>query len=316
MRFVLRKHEGVGRLGASVTFAVAGAVVVAGVTTVLTEDVPSSSGELPQGPPAQPTASAPPNTPPGPLPLASPAPVTDPDIAERARDAAQEIVPGAEVGIEVFDRQAGVVVTRTTDDLRMPCMSVVKLFIALDVIDGSPGGVPDPATAGRLERMLRYSDDDIASAFWGTHGGPQIVTRTAERLGLANTEAPADEPGQWGDVLSTPQDLTTTYRYITDRLHPPARDLVLGALSDIPETADAGDNQHFGIPEGFDGFPWAVKQGWGTSGSQAIMNSTGTVGPESRYIVVVMVTASASSYGALPRAVTEATRALEPSLAG
>lgn len=290
-------------------------VVVAGVTiAVTTREAPSSSESLQQAPPARLADPAPPNPiPPGPPPLATPAPAADTETAERAQEAAQEVAPGAQLSIAVFDRETGLAVTETNVDRQVPCMSVVKLFIALDVIETSPGVMPDPATAGRLHQMLKNSDDDIANAFWTTNGGPDIVSRTAERLGLSHTEVPADNPGQWGDVLTTPQDLTTTYRHITERLSRPARDFVLDALGHASRTVE-GFDQHFGIPRGVDERPWAVKQGWGTSGSRVVMNSTGTVGPDSRYVVVVMATAG--SYTSLPQAVTAAVRTLGPALGG
>lgn len=242
--------------------------------------------------------------------------MVDAQPAEEAQDAAQGVVPGVQVSIELYDRGSGLVVTGTNVDQQVPCMSVVKLFIALDVIEQSPGGVPDPATAGQLQQMLRDSDDQIANRFWTLNGGPEIVTRTAERLGLTGTEPPSRSPGEWGDVLSTPQDLTTTYRYITDRLPPPGRDIILDSLNFAPRTSDSGFDQHFGIPVAVDDLPWYIKQGWGTSGSRTVMNSTGTVGPDSRYVVIVLATTSAGSYSSLREAVTAATRTLRPALDG
>lgn len=294
--------------------ATAGVVVLAGVTIAVTRDAPSSSQSLQQAPPARLAEPVPPGPiPPSPPPFATPAPADDTETAERAQEAAQAVVAGAQLSIAVFDRETDLAVTEKDVERQVPCMSVVKLFIALDVIERSPGGMPDPATVGRLHEMLENSDDDIASRFWTTNGGPAIIARTAERLGLANTEVPADDPGQWGDVLTTPQDLTTTYRHITERLSPQARDFVLDALGHASRMVE-GFNQHFGIPEGVDDRPWAVKQGWGTSGSRAVMNTTGTVGPDSRYVVVVMATAG--SYTSLPRAVTAAVRTLSPALDG
>jgi hypothetical protein len=55
---------------------------------------------------------------------------------------------------------------------------------------------------------------------------------------------------------------------------------------------------------------WAIKQGWGTSGSDAVMNSTGLVGPDLRYVVVVLVSAPANSYSELPAVVTTGAAAL------
>lgn len=233
----------------------------------------------------------------------------DEQAAERAQEAAQEVVPSARVGVELLDRQSGAVVTSANENEQIECMSVVKLLIAVDMLRDAPGGIPDPNTADRIRRMLRNSDDSIANALWSTNGGGAIVTRMTALLGLTGTEPP-DTSGEWGDAMTTPRDLVMVYRYITDRLPAPARDLILDALSHSPETAADGFDQHFGIPDGLTDLPWAIKQGWGTSGSRAIMNTTGLVGADSRYVVVLLVTASRGSYTALPRAVTAASESL------
>lgn len=90
----------------------------------------------------------------------------------------------------------------------------------------------------------------------------------------------------------------------------PDRDLVLGALGDAPRTAADGFDQYFGIPDGMPNTGWAIKQGWGTSGSDALMSSTGLVGTDLRYVVVVLASAPASSYSELPAVVTAGTAAL------
>jgi hypothetical protein len=54
----------------------------------------------------------------------------------------------------------------------------------------------------------------------------------------------------------------------------------------------------------------AAKQGWGTSGSQAVMNSTGLVGSDWRYVVIVLARAPVNSYSTLPSVVTAGARAL------
>ena len=86
--------------------------------------------------------------------------------------------------------------------------------------------------------------------------------------------------------------------------------MIFGALSDSPKVAADGFSQYFGIPDGRPNTRWAIKQGWGTSGSQAVMNSTGLVGPDWRYVVIVLAAAPENSYATLPAAVTAAAGAL------
>jgi hypothetical protein len=246
--------------------------------------------------------------------LATPVPsFHDPTaVAAKVNQATQAVLPNVQVGVEVFDRTNGTVLVSHDADRQVASMSVVKVLIALDLLVGNSKGSPDATVRQELHQMLANSDDQIANELWTAGGGPAIVTRMVNLLGLTATQPPAD-PGEWGGTLTTPQDLVTVYRYVTDHLPNADRDFILRALADSPKIAADGFDQHFGIPAGMAGMPgpsWAVKQGWGTSGAQAVMNSTGLVGPEWRYVVVVLASASVNSYATLPTAVTAAAGAL------
>jgi hypothetical protein len=231
------------------------------------------------------------------------------NTAATVKQAMQAVLPHVQIGFEVFDRHTDTVLASHNADQGVAAMSVVKLLIALDALAADNGMIPDGAAAQELHQMLADSDDGIANQLWTAHGGPTIVTRMVSLLGLTGTRAPAD-PNQWGDTLTTPQDLVTVYRYITDQLPDPGRDLILSALTSAPRTAADGFDQYFGIPNGMPNIDWAIKQGWGTSGSQAVMNSTGLVGTDLRYVVVVLASASATSYSTLPAVVTAGAGAL------
>lgn len=230
-------------------------------------------------------------------------------VAARVQQAIRAVLPDSRVGFEVFDRASDAVLASQDADQQFAAMSVVKLLVALDLLTRDDGSSSDSATQQELRQMLASSDDQIADRLWTEGGGGAIVSRVAARLGLTGTRPP-DDPGQWGDTQITPADLVTVYRYIAEQLPAPDRDLVLGALGDAPRTAADGFDQYFGIPEGMPNTGWAIKQGWGTSGSDAVMNSTGLVGPDLRYVVVVLVSAPASSYSELPAVVTAGTAAL------
>jgi hypothetical protein len=240
--------------------------------------------------------------------VAQQAPVEDDStVAAGAWQAIRATLPDSRVGFEVFDRTSGTVLASQGADQQFAAMSVVKLLVALDLL--AEGGSPDPVTQQELRQMLASSDDQIADGLWTEGGGGAIVSRVAARLGLTGTQPPED-PGQWGDTQITPGDLVTVYRYIAEHLPAPDRDLVLGALAAAPRTAADGFDQYFGIPDGMPNTGWAIKQGWGTSGSDAVMNSTGLVGPDLRYVVVVLVSAPANSYSELPAVVTTGAAAL------
>jgi hypothetical protein len=234
-------------------------------------------------------------------------------LATEAQLAAQAISPDARLEVVVHDRSADTVLTSQDADEPVASMSVVKLLIALDVLQNTPGADANPTTIHDLEHMLSDSDDDTASRLWQSHGGGAIVTRMARTLALTGT-APPEDPGMWGEARTTPQDLVTVYRHIVERVSPEQRELILGALSRAPRFASDGFDQYFGIPDGLNRSPWAVKQGWGTSGTHAVMNSTGVVGDGARYVVVIMATAPEDSHASLPRAVTAAASTLANTL--
>ncbi|HEY2764334.1 MAG TPA: hypothetical protein VGJ13_10035 [Pseudonocardiaceae bacterium] len=272
--------------------------------TAVPRSLPSSTASSSTPPPAPPTA--PPTT------VATPAalPAVDPAVvAARVQQTMLAVLPSADVGFEVYDRQTGTVLASNNADQQFAAMSVVKLLIALGVLAANNWALPDSGTQQQLHQMLADSDDGIADNLWGADGGPALVTRMVTLLGLTGTRPP-DDPGEWGDTLITAQDMVTVYRYITDQLPAPTRDFLVGALSDAPQTAADGFDQYFGIPNGLPHTTWAIKQGWGTSGSQAVMASTGLVGGDLRYVVVVLSSASANSYLRVPAVVTAGASAL------
>ncbi len=229
--------------------------------------------------------------------------------ANRAAQAMHAVLPDVQDGFEVFDQSTGTMLASRNAGQQFAAMSVVKLLIAVDALARDNWETPEGATQQEMQQMLADSDDEIADRLWTAGGGPAIVTRMVGQLGLTGTQPPED-PGEWGDTLITAQDMVTVYRYISERVPGPDRDLLLGALSDAPRIAADGFNQYFGIPDGMPHTTWAIKQGWGTSGSQAVMDSTGLVGTDSRYVVVVLASAPANSYSTVPAVVTAGAGAL------
>lgn len=222
----------------------------------------------------------------------------------------RESVPDAQVGVEVFDQDTGTVLTNLNDDQQFPMMSVVKLLIALEVLNSNNWALPDPDTQQDLTRMLSYSDDGIANDLWGSYGGPAIITAMSGVIGLQNTDPPTADSGEWGDTLTTPADIVTLYQYIAGKLPAPDHDLIVNALNNAPQTAADGSDQYFGIPNGMPNTQWAIKQGWGSSGSRFVVNTTGLVGGDDRYVVVVLTSSENSSDSTLRSAITAGTTQL------
>lgn len=177
--------------------------------------------------------------------------------------------PGADIpadvtaGVAVFDRRTGSFTERVNADHRFRSASIVKLLLTLDFLwDRGPGYDIPQQDRGRLEAMLRSSDDDEASHYWGLRGRSAIIERMVPRLGLTGTAPPpAAYPGYWGYTSLTAADTVRIYRYILDESPAPVRDFIMGNLHRATRCANDGYDQYFGIPSAFEG-PWAVKQGW------------------------------------------------------
>ncbi|UQS26213.1 hypothetical protein L1857_27065 [Amycolatopsis thermalba] len=281
------------------TFTIQHQPRVSSASSVVQVSAPAAPATQSAQPDPTPTASASP----------SPAPAENDDIAARALALMREKVASAEAGIEVYDRETGVVLTQLDADRQFCSMSLVKLLIALDVLRDNEWELPDSATQSRLTRMITASDDTIASSLWVQQGGTAIVTRMAELMQLTGTEPPSS-PGQWGSTKITAADVVKVYNYIEDTLPQAGRDLLYNAMYHASQAGSDGTNQFFGIPDALPGTTWAIKQGWGTSGTQAVYNTTGLLGEDARYVVVVLSSAPSRYYRTLPAALTAGTRAL------
>ncbi|MET8846544.1 hypothetical protein [Amycolatopsis sp. NPDC004625] len=209
----------------------------------------------------------------GPEKKAEPTPEPGPGVDAATLD---KLVRGGNVSAVVFDRQSGKTTVSVHPDRDYTSASLVKLLIALSVLERG-GPVAD------VQRMLSRSDDDLASRFWTSYGGPSIVTQWARKLGLTGTRAPAD-PGRWGDTQITAPDVVKIYRYLLD--HGPSA--IMAALRAATERGSDGFRQYFGIPDAAGGRAWAVKQGWSCCKPTRMLHTSGVLGDDSRYIVVVL----------------------------
>ncbi|WP_206792739.1 serine hydrolase [Amycolatopsis sp. MtRt-6] len=234
-------------------------------------------------------------------------------VVAEARKALLDTGNDPRLGIEIVDLAACAVETSWKADQPQPAASVVKLLIALDLIDRS--GMPSDSEATAVRAMVSASDDRVASRLWQQNGGAEIVRRQAAKLGLTHTEPPAD-PGKWGSTRMSPTDVITVYRYITAGLSEEGREFLTEAMGSAPRTAADGFDQHFGIPRAFPGAAWAVKQGWGSSESRRVLNTTGLVRTASRtYAVAVMASwRDTIDWPTATAAVTTAVGALKGSL--
>ncbi|OLF17513.1 hypothetical protein [Actinophytocola xanthii] len=248
--------------------------------TALPEPVPPTRvahHPAPQAAPSQPR-----------LPAPRPAPAEGNAEAKGLLEAAATVEPDVTIGALVVDRTSGDPVLSLHADRQFRCASLVKLLIAIDILENGPDGGTRPVTdkdRADIGAMLGASDDTVASAYWVAGGYSDIIVRTSEKLGLTATEPP-EEPGRWGDMRISAADVVRVYTYI---LGMPLEDrrLILAALEQAPRFAADGFEQHFGIPDGLRS-TWAVKQGWGDNDTAMVLHSTGLVGEDWRYIVVLL----------------------------
>jgi hypothetical protein len=207
---------------------------------------------------------------------------------QRATDDAA--ADGATISVAMLDRATNQMVSNGNQQI-IAIASVAKLFIADELLLRESQGDTTLSAEDRtsLDDMLRSSDDDAAEKFWNQAGGDAIITQVATRYGLTATTPPDD--GQWWNTISTTVDLIRYYRMLLDgsRGLPSERaETIVNDLAQSTPTGVDGYPQRFGIPDGLYAEPVAVKQGWMCCIGEDWMHlSTGVVGPDRRYIMVI-----------------------------
>ncbi|MET0473571.1 MAG: hypothetical protein ABW001_02930 [Mycobacterium sp.] len=276
-----------------------------------------------------PPPASPPLTVVAPLGSMAPLPEVPPDepaaaftgLSTREQQATSEASDeGADITVLVLDRNTGQMVSNGNSQT-IAIASVVKLFIADDLLLQVSKGQTQlsPADHQAFDRMLRQSDDSAAETFWNRGGGSAIVTRVAARYGLTSTRPPNN--GRWWNTISTAADLVRYYDMMmsgTGGLPPEQANVIMSNLAASAPMALDGTQpggvypQRFGIPEGLFAEPVAVKQGWMCCiGSDWMHLSTGVIGPDRRYIMVIgsMQPATAASARAT---ITQAVKTMFP----
>jgi hypothetical protein len=197
---------------------------------------------------------------------------------------------GATISVAVLDRATHRMASNGDTQI-FATASVAKLFIADELLlQESRGEIKlSPQDRQSLDAMLRSSDDDAAENFWNQGGGDAIITQVATRYGLTSTAPPSD--GRWWNTTSSVPDLIRYYDMLLDGSGglPPERATII--VSNLAQSTPAGIDgypQRFGIPEGLYAEPVAVKQGWMCCIGEDWMHlSTGVIGPDRRYIMVI-----------------------------
>ncbi|CCG03505.1 LppW family protein [Blastococcus saxobsidens] len=192
-----------------------------------------------------------------------------------------------------------------------PTASMVKLFMAEDILTRArEGSIELTADESDLLRdMIRRSDDPAASRLWVWFDGPQMVRDVAERYDLAGTgPPPAEIPGQWGQAVTTAQDVARFLALLPVVAHPDDARTLLGWMRGTTPRAADGFDQRFGLFGTLPGDP-AVKQGWMCCvDGQRHLHSVAVVG--SRVVVLLSEAPRSVDYGAARRALTAAGAAI------
>jgi hypothetical protein len=197
---------------------------------------------------------------------------------------------GAALSVAILDRKTHEQVSNGNSQI-IGTASVAKLFIAdyllLAESQGKTTLSPDDRAA--LDVMLQSSDDGAAEKFWAAGGGDAIISQVASRYGLASTTPPSD--GRWWNTMSTLSDVIHYYDMLLDGtggLPPERAKIIVNDLAQSTPNGLDGYPQRFGIPDGLFAEPVAVKQGWMCCiGADWMHLSTGVIGPDHRYIMVV-----------------------------
>lgn len=172
-----------------------------------------------------------------------------------------DTLAGTSVSFVVMDGTSGEIWAERDAHAQYRSASLVKLLIALDYFNSRGPGVEIPADdRALLESMLRSSDDEAASELWAREGWETIVSRMADRLGLTDTEPPADRR-VWGYTATSALDVARIYGYLLHEADPAVSEFIVGNLRRATRCAADGRDQYFGIPSAVDE-PWAIKQGW------------------------------------------------------
>ncbi len=202
----------------------------------------------------------------------------------------QAAASGATLSVGILDRKTHELMSNGNTQI-IGTASVAKLFIADDLLlqeaQGKTTLSPDDRRA--LDVMLQSSDDGAAERFWDQGGGDNIINQVAGRYGLSSTTPPSD--GRWWNTMSSLTDLIHYYDALLDGaggLPAERAKIIVNDLAQSTPNGIDGYPQRFGIPDGLFAEPVAVKQGWMCCiGTEWMHLSTGVVGADRRYIVVV-----------------------------
>lgn len=190
------------------------------------------------------------------------------------------------VAVAVLDRQTGEFVQGEAAATPMYSASLVKVIVAVDLLQRSHGGEPlSDVDRDLIRRALSASDDEAMNVLWDQHDGLGGVVRVAEQAGLAETRPPED-PAMWGQTVVSARDLARVFAYILDVLPEADREFIMSSLASAPERAADGFEQDFGLAAQPGD---TVKSAWMCCfGGKIALHTAGTTKNSQRYIVALL----------------------------
>ncbi|MGZ4559400.1 MAG: serine hydrolase [Mycobacteriaceae bacterium] len=228
----------------------------------------------------------------GTTPAGAPAATASPEVKRCVLNQALAYATGRgeQAAIAVYDTETGTYTAAGNTDELYSSASVVKVFIATDLLlTGQMTG----DTASLAYKMVTASDDDAADSLYGLVGGDSVITTIADHYGITNLGSPPADTGQWGETTITADGLVHLYAKL--KADPKVWPWLSVAMSNTTQVGTDGTDQYFGIPSATQ--DWAVKQGWMTGlGPGSTYNSTGYV-ENDRYAIAILTFGSANQYG-------------------
>ncbi len=199
---------------------------------------------------------------------------------------------GYYVGVSVLDTKTGHVYGAGHHTATFASESVVKVMIAARLyVQGRLHG----STASRAYYMITHSDDDTASAFYGSVGGDSLINWVKSHYGVPDLGSPPRRTGWWGNTHITPDGMVKLYAKLKRTGFGP---WLLNAMHHASKFGSDGFYQWFGLRSASS--TAAIKQGWGTDydnwSNGADENTTGFVNGD-RFAVAILARGSAGTYG-------------------
>jgi hypothetical protein len=236
--------------------------------------------------------------------------------AVQAVDALNAANPRSQIGAAVLDRKTGMLALGTDGTAQFYSASVVKLYTVVAILHRvDAGGLTLTATdRSDIQRALVASDDNAMDALWVKFGGAQTVSQTISLVGLKDSKPPA-VASQWGETKISARDVAAVYDYVLRSMSPASRNMIMDALGHAQDKGADGFDQAFGLIARPRQPNVAAKQGWMWISSDFDLHTTGVLGSEDRYVVVILSKNPANSGSAAARTiVNKATSAAEAAL--